>query len=791
LRSRLIYYLYWFLQALALPFILGYFLYRGLRDTPYFRQFHQRFGFLPHPFKRTAHGSIWLHGVSVGEVLSSMELLRRLKQEMPYAPLFVSCTTIAGKAIAEQKLAGIADGVFFAPIDLRMAVRGVLRTIRPQLVIVMETEIWPNLYREAKRSGAGLVVVNGRISNRAVPKYERLRWFFCEILCWPDAILVQSEKDRARYLMLGARPEKVVSAGNLKYDIKANEAEAPQAVRELLSQVEPAPVWVAASTTAPARTGDVDEEEAVLDAFTSLAPEFPRLLLILVPRKPERFDEVAGKLDARRIPYVRRSRLPGPLPLPGVLLLDSMGELGSLFDFADAVFMGGTLADRGGHNILEPAMVSRAVVAGPHMENFAEIADDFTRGGGLLRIPDSSALAAAMRELFLDPALRRSLGDRARQLTEARQGATYKALEQCWISYAYAVPHVPPFGLLFPLQWALSHLWKWGGRWNMRTAQPRSLRVPVVSVGGIVMGGAGKTPSVIWLSEVLRDRGRNPAILTRGYKRRSPEKTVILEPGAKAPVEVTGDEAQILLRAGTAPVGIGGDRHEAGSQMEAQFRPGVFILDDGFQHWRLERQIDLVMIDALDPFGGAGLFPKGRLREPLDALTRADAFVLTRTQTGRRYDGIEARLRQYNADAPVFRSRVVPRRWIDASSGRGYAPDKLPARRVAAFCGLANPASFWLTLEQLSYRPAYKWAFGDHHHYTIAEIRTLAAQAQAHRAEALLTTEKDLMNLPPEALALIAPMPLFWLEIRIEFENEQAIVEWIEKRLPRAEEAFP
>jgi tetraacyldisaccharide 4'-kinase len=225
--------------------------------------------------------------------------------------------------------------------------------------------------------------------------------------------------------------------------------------------------------------------------------------------------------------------------------------------------------------------------------------------------------------------------------------------------------------------------------------------------------------------------------------------------------------------------------------MEARFRPGVFILDDGFQHWRLERQVDLVMIDALDPFGGSGLFPLGRLREPLEALKHADAFILTRTQTGRRYDGVEARLRQSNPEAPLFRSRVTPRRWIDASNGEAYPPGELPASRVAAFCGLANPASFWLTLEQLGYRPVYEWAFGDHHHYTIAEIRTLADQARAHRAEALLTTEKDLMNLPVEAMALISPIPLFWLEIRIEFENEPAIVEWIEKQLPRVGEASP
>jgi tetraacyldisaccharide 4'-kinase len=266
---------------------------------------------------------------------------------------------------------------------------------------------------------------------------------------------------------------------------------------------------------------------------------------------------------------------------------------------------------------------------------------------------------------------------------------------------------------------------------------------------------------------------------------------VILKPAANAPASLTGDEVQILLRAGTAPIGIGSNRYETGLQMEAQFRPGLFILDDGFQHRSLDRQIDVVMIDALDPFGGAGVFPLGRLREPLDGLARAHCLVLTRTQAGRSYAGIEARLRQYNPGAPLFSSRVTARRWIEAANEQNYAPDALPVRRVAAFCGLANSASFWLSLEQLGYRPVYQRAFGDHHLYRAAEIATLAAQARAHRAEALLTTEKDLANLPPETLDLISPIPLFWLEIGIEFENEPAIVEWIERKLPPVEEASP
>lgn len=176
-----------------------YFLGRGLRDRRYFRQFGQRLGFLPASYEQTGDGAIWLHAVSVGEVLSSMELLRRLRAEFPRAPLFVSATTLAGMAAAEDKLGALADGVFYAPIDYCWAVRRVLRRLRPRAVVVMETEIWPNLYREAKRAGCALVVVNGRISDRAAPRYRALRWFFRQVLAWPDAILAQTEVSGRRY----------------------------------------------------------------------------------------------------------------------------------------------------------------------------------------------------------------------------------------------------------------------------------------------------------------------------------------------------------------------------------------------------------------------------------------------------------------------------------------------------------------------------------------------------------------------------------------------------------------
>ncbi len=745
-----------------------YFVARGLRDPAYFRRLGERFGFLGRPFGGTPAGGVWLHAVSVGEVLSSVELLRRLRTALPTTPLFVSSSTLAGRAMAEEKLAGIADAIFFAPADYRLAVRRVLRALRPAAVVALETEIWPNLYREARRSGAALLVINGRISDRTIRRYLRLKWFFGPVLAQADAILAQSERDGERYLSLGAPPERVMVAGNLKYDFEPRQTRPPEAVLRFLKNAGPSAVWIAASTMPPREAGDVDEDDAVIAAYVRL--RLPNLLLILVPRKPERFEQAAAKLAAAGLRFVRRSGLDGGEQQADVLLLDSMGELSSLFALADVVFMGGTLARRGGHNILEPAFFGRAVVAGPHMENFAEMAEDFTRRDALVRIGGEQELAAAIGALLADPERRAALGERARAAAEARRGATARVLDHIVAAHRRALPASPPHALLAPLAWA----WRAGGairaRWQL--AHRGRLSAPVISVGNIAMGGTGKTPFVLWLARKLRDAGSRPAILTRGYRRRSGERVTLCDAGASTPVETTGDEAQLILRSGLASLGIGADRLRAGTELEQCFHPDVILLDDGFQHRPIHRDVDIVLIDALDPFAGGRLFPVGRLREPLAALGRADAFVLTRC--GPDPPAIAARLRQWNARAPVFHARVVPECWVNAATGETQPPGCLPFQRAVAFCGLANPAAFWRTLDEMGMRCHERRSFGDHHRYTAHEVEELAAGA-----DALLTTEKDFMNLP----AGLAQPPVFWLRIKLEVAGEDELMRFIASRL--------
>ncbi len=787
MKTKGIYFLYRALQAFGLPVLLLYFLARGLKDRRYWHSLPQRFGFLPRSFKQTGSGAIWLHAVSVGEVLACVQFLGRLRADLPRTRLFVSTSTLTGRAMADQKLSALADGIFYMPVDYAFAVRRVLRTLRPSLVAIAETEIWPNLFREVKRTAASLVIVNGRISDVAYPRYLRFRWFFRAVLPAPDGILVQTAEIRDRYLALGAAPERTAVMGNFKYDFEAHPASPDSPLVRLLESLRPVRVWVAASTMPPADSTDVDEDDIVIDTFQRLTAAHRDLLLVLVPRRQERFDSAARKLEAAGIPFVRRTALPGAAPaLPMVLLLDTMGELSGLFAFAEIVFMGGTLARRGGHNPLEPALFAKPVIVGPHMENFRAIAGEFHDAHASVEIAEPAGLAPALERLLDDPALAREIGRRARACAQARRGATGRAIQEVRRWYDSGIPDYCPAMPGFVVRRVLSRLWEAGARRRLRRglAARRRLDVPVVSIGNLTMGGTGKTPCVLRLAEAFRARQRHPGILTRGYGRTSHEKFVVLAPGAKTRPELTGDEPQMFVRSGLAPVGIGADRFAVGSLLCRQFAVDVVLLDDGFQHVRLARDIDLVLIDALNPFGGGAVFPLGRLREPLEGIARADIVLITRADLTGISAAIESVVRRFNPRAPVFHASVSPRRWVDHRSGAVYPPEAPPFSRAAGFCGLGNPASFRHTLESLPVTLVDWLPFEDHHRYRPHELRRIAHQAAAAGADALVTTEKDTANLGDDWDHLLAPVPLFWLQISIAIDREPELLDEIGRRLP-------
>ena len=781
--------LYRLLQFVFFPVIALYFLVRLCRNRHYRTHFAERLGILPRSFSPTKWGAIWLHAVSVGEVASALPLIRILRAEQPHVCLYLSTSTVAGRAFAEKHATGQAHGIFYCPLDYASCVRRVLRCLKPSLLVVLETEIWPNLYAEVKASGAQLAIVNGRISQRTWPRYRFWRRFIGPILQLPDLILAQGPHDRLRYSQLGAPEAKLSLAPNLKFEA----AFAPPPTE--LDRFGAEHVWIAASTVGPNERGSlekhaIDEDDLVLNTFQTLAREFPKLLLILAPRQPDRFDAVAAKLASRNLNCLRRSAMsvqPSPqLRLPGVLLLDTMGELAGLYRLADAAFVGGSLAPRGGHNILEPAAAGVPVVVGPHMENFAAIAEDFLAADALLQIATAEDLAPAVRDLLQNG---RDCGARALRLLEKRRGTAASIAHQLWpLFYAASLRNVYNLSVRSVLT-PLALLWSKGGvikrhQGGQFALAARPLAPPVISVGAITVGGAGKTPFTVYLVKRLLARGLSPAILTRGYRRRSPAEYVILAPGTKISSAVTGDEAQIFLRSVTAPVGIGAKRYETAQILLRQFpETDTLVLDDAFQHARIERTFDIVLIDGLDPFGGEEVVPLGRLREPLKALARADLFVVTRAEESLRYQAICHRLQSLNPAAPVFRTRLLARSWQSYPDGK-LLPS-LPGRRVAAFCGLGNPANFWQTLESLGLEVVFRWSFRDHHAYTPTELQRLAHQARVAGAEILITTEKDRINCPNHLEHTLAPLELAWLAIDLELENESGFFDVLDKALAR------
>jgi 3-deoxy-D-manno-octulosonic-acid transferase len=763
-KRKAIFLLYRVLQGLASPAILIWLLIRSFRNRQYFSTLRERFGELPALWQKTAPGAIWFHAVSVGEVLAALPLIEELRRRCPAAPIFLSTTTLAGRATAEKRLRGVVDGVFHAPLDFVWVIRRILRTLRPSVLIVVETEIWPNLFREASRIGCGLMIVNGRISDRALPRYQRFAGLFESVLSLCDRIVVQSDEMRARYIMAGAPAGIVVTGGNLKYDFEPGTVPADSPVMRFVNADE-RPVWIAASTSAD----DLYEEEDPVIAAQNVLKSWR---LVIAPRKPERFNIVAKKLENSGLRWTRRTDLQDPAA--DVLLLDSIGELSGLFGHADVVFMGGTLADKGGHNILEPAIFGTPVVAGPHLENFRDIERHFEEQKAVLRISTGDELSAAILHAFADP----GMGQRALAAASMQRGASGRTADIVMAIYESHYPTWRPAQPAWMFLWSLAKLWQWGSARDRRRkrARTRKLPVPVVSVGNITAGGTGKTPVTIDLLQCFIQR--RPALLTRGHGRSTGDVVLLPKGTERLPVGLTGDEAQLYVRSTGVPMAIGGDRFEAGQQLLRRAAPGVFFLDDGFQHEQLARDFDLVLIDALNPFGGGHMLPLGRLREPLEGLARADAFLITRENEAVAVKAIEATLHRYNPTAPIFRSRVIARRWTN-DAGETFGSASLANLKSIAFCGLGNHQSFWKSLDQLGVQVVERYEYGDHHRYKPSEIRRLSQRARDLGVEALLTTAKDAVNLCESFVPMIQPLRLYWLEIGIEIDERERLLELI------------
>ena len=415
------YALYSLLLGLFLLISLPYWVIQMMRHGKYRSGLGQRLGWVPRSLStpQPPQPVIWVHAVSVGEVVAVSGVVEKLKQQFPSHRVLISTTTATGNRLATRRFG--VENVFYFPLDFAFAIRPYLAGLRPELVVVAETEFWPNFLRLAKRSGARIAVINSRISDRSLRGYKRLGFWVPRVLENVDLFLAQTEQDRRRLKEIGAAESKLMVTGNLKFD--AAPPKAPpivESLRENLTLSGAGPVLVCGSTFE-------GEEGALLSALRNILVNHPRTVMMLAPRHPERFAEVAALVEKLGFRLLRRSLWSGESLAGSVFLLDSIGELAAVYSLATVAFVGGSLVQRGGHNILEPALYGVPVLIGNHYDNFRDIVNFFLSRNAV-RMVGLAELPLTFIELIEHPERREALGRNALAALQSQRGATERTV---------------------------------------------------------------------------------------------------------------------------------------------------------------------------------------------------------------------------------------------------------------------------------------------------------------------------------------------------------------------------
>lgn len=419
--------LYSLLFYLALPVILLRLVWRGIKAPDYFKRWNERFGHIA--TRESTTPLIWVHAVSVGEAEACRPLISGLQQRYPAHQILITTMTPTGSSRVKSLFAESVLHVYL-PYDLPFAINRFLRAMRPQFGIIMETELWPNLIIACADQKIPVVIANARLSTRSTRGYQKLSKFTRQMLQSIPLIATQTQTDREHFLQLGAHKTTVHAVGNLKYEIvlPASAMERAESMRSLWGS---RPVLIAAST-------HEGEEEQILDAARKIRSQFKELLLILVPRHPERFDRVAALSRKAGLTTLRRSEGKPCHSQVQVLVVDTMGELTFFYGAADVAFIGGTLVPHGGHNLLEAAALSRPIITGPHYFNFLGVTRQFLQQGAAMEVTNSEQLADSVITLLSTPQQRTEMGEAGRRLIEQSKGASKRLLNLIDIHICHA-----------------------------------------------------------------------------------------------------------------------------------------------------------------------------------------------------------------------------------------------------------------------------------------------------------------------------------------------------------------
>ena len=813
--------------------ILPFYIYRLFTEEGFGGRFKQSLGFIPQEEIADVANTdcIWIHGASVGEIVATSPIVKEIKRVMPERKVLVSVFTVPGYNMAKQIIPE-ADGYVFFPLDLPWVAESIVRRVHPGIFLPVETELWPNFLKAIRERNIPVMLVNGRISERSVKTYQYLFSIWRDMLRTVSRFCMQSSIDANYITRLGADTNKIFVTGNTKFDQTYAEV-TPEDLATYKTELglgeDAFPVILAGSTHAP-------EEEIVLTAFSKLHKQYPKARLIMALRYINKVDEIGrlcGKFGYKAGLRSKLKDMSGPRPEYPVVLIDTIGELGRIYSVGDIVFVGGSLKrGYGGHNVLEPAAHAKPILVGPSMENFKDSYALLTKAGALRTVHDANGLTKAFLEITGNDTLRKKMGEASIQVIRENRGAAlntmryltdllekasvprddtkeypvnvrnfndaggiglkYRALSIQDIFHVGRAPERPWYvSILLGFLQALSYIYGFGLRVNLwmykaGILSARKLDCCVISIGNITVGGTGKTPTAQRVAMTIKKMGYRVAVLNRGYRAHWDKPIGVVSDGEKIYMTSyeAGDEAYLMAKTMPGvPVVIGRNRAVTGSYAVEKLHAEVIIMDDGFQHWQLKRDMDIVLVDTQNLFGNGVLLPGGAMREPLSHLNRADILLFTKSDRSSQLTraNLAESIRRYNKTAPIVESIHHTKEFVkiaDRYKGFQEKPislEELEGKRVVVFSAIGNPLSFEQNVSGCGLEIAEALRYPDHHDYDMPEMQYIGERARELRVDALITTGKDAVKIPTEFIYSNHEIPLYVMNMDIVIIRKEEI----------------
>lgn len=818
------YLLYNILILIALVFfVIPYYTYRLFTEKGFALRFKQSLGRVDDEEIAKVKGKdcVWIHGASVGEIVATSPLVKQIRKEMPDRPVLVSAFTVGGYNMAKQIIPE-ADAIIYFPLDLPFVAESLVKRIHPGVFMPVETELWPNFLRAIRERHIPVMMVNGRISEKSVKNYRYLYGIWDDMLNTVTRFCMQSSIDADYIAHLGADRNKIFVTGNTKFDQTYAEVTAEDLTkyREELCLGDAYPIIVAGST-------HPGEEKVLFEAFEAVRRAYPDARLVIAPRKTTRAEEIA-KLAAHhgwttgfrsKMLESVESRVNHP-----ILVIDTIGELGRIYAVGDVVFVGGSFSNTGGHNVLEPAAHAKPILVGPSMQNFKDSYALLSKVKACKMVSSTSELTSEMLDIMKNDERRQQMGNASLQVIKENRGADVRSIHylkdlleltavpakeypiypintrnltdeggarlrhgDALIQYIYQIaygPETPFMGwVLLTLLRGMSYLYEFGVccklyMYESGLKKREKLNCCVISIGNITVGGTGKTPTAQKMAAIVKSMGYRVVILNRGYRSHWGKELGVVSDGNKIFMTAyeAGDEAYLMAKTLPGiPVIIGKNRAVTGRYAVEKLNAEVIIMDDGYQHWQLERDLDVVLVDTLNMFGNGCVLPRGTLREPLHNLARGDLFLLTKTDQSSKLSRMQLRntIAKYNGKAPVVESIHHPKNFVEIADWyKGISEnirdlEELKGKDVMVFSAIGNPSSFEQTLSSIGLNILEAVRYPDHHDYGMLEMQYINERASSLKAVAMIATAKDAVKIPTEFIYSAREIPLYILNMDI------------------------